>query len=358
VLEVLGPATGGIRRHVAALADGLERRGWVVEVAGPHGVMEGLRSLDHALPITRQPRSAVAAIARLRTLASTVDLVHAHGLTAGWLSSCAVPRTPLVVTIHNVVLDEVEGRWAPLLRKLEDRLPQRADAVIAISNSVARRFSGLRGSDRFVVVPPVSPGSLSTRPAHEMRAELGVPTGSSLVLLVGRLHPQKDIPNLLEAAARLRPAHPDLVVAIAGGGPQRAALEGRVRSHGLDSTVQFLGQRSDVPDLMAAADVVVMCSIWEGHGLVVGEALSLGRPLVATAVGPVADLVMDGVTGRLVPPADPPALAAAIGDLLDDPLAARRMGQAGAERMQTTMSPDALVDQVAEVYRRLLEAKP
>ena len=119
--------------------------------------------------------------------------------------------------------------------------------------------------------------------------------------------------------------------------------------------MQFLGQRTDAADLMAAADVVVMCSIWEGYGLVVVRRFSSGGRWSPPRSVPSPDLVVDGETGRLVPPASPEALADAIAALLDDPAAARRMGAAGAARMAAELGPDALVEQVAAIYRRLLE---
>ena len=283
-----------------------------------------------------------------------LDVVHAHGLTAGWLASLVPRRPPLVVTVHNLVLDEAEGRLAPVLRRIEGRLPARADAVIAISDQVARRFTGLRGADRITVVAPVGPAP-QTRRAGEVRVEVGAHEGAPLVVLVGRLHPQKDVGTLLEATVEVRDRHPDVVVAVAGDGPERESLARQASGLGLDATVRFLGARDDAPDLMAAADVVVTCSVWESYGFVVAEALDLGRPLVATAVGPVPALVIDGVTGRLVPPSDPAALASAIVDLLDDPALAARLGSAGKAHLATKLDAGTLIDRVAAVYLDVLE---
>lgn len=357
VLLVLGPSTGGIRRHVAALADGLERQGWEVAVAGPPGVMDGLRVLDHPLAVGRDVRAAGRAVAVLSRLVRTFDVIHAHGLTVGWLVSLVPRRPPLVLTVHNVVLDEVEGRRGGVLRRLEWRLPARVDATIAISDEVARHFSGSRGADRISVIAPVARAPEPHRPASAVRAELAVPDGVPLLVFIGRLHPQKDLATLLDAVAELQAAGRRCVVAVAGDGPERADLAVRCDALGLAEVVRFLGQRADAADLMAAADVVVMCSIWEGFGLVVVEALQLGRPLVATAVGPVPRLVVDGQTGRLVPPSSPGALATAIEALLRDPAGARRMGRAGADRVAALLGPEALVERVAAVYRRLLEAR-
>lgn len=349
VLEVLGPSTGGIRRHVAVLADGLERRGWSVTVAGPAGVLDGLRSDLEPVPVSLGPR-APAAVRSLRPLVREADVVHAHGLTAGWVARAAGAGPKLVVTVHNLVLDAASGRTAPLLRRLEAWLPARARQTIVISPAMRDRFAVGGGS--LHLVPPVGPIPAVSRPAADVRAELGVGLHDPLVVLVGRLHPQKDIGTLIEAAARLDSG---VQVVVAGEGPQRPELEARIRRLGLGGRVRLLGARTDAADLQAAADVVVMCSIWEGFGLVVAEALHLGRPVVATAVGPVPSMVVDGETGRLVPPSDPEALAAAIGDLLADPARAAELGRAGAKLVAPHFDTDALVRRVEEVYELVTE---
>lgn len=350
VLEVLGPSAGGIRRHVAVLSDGLERRGWEVTVAGPAGVLDGLRAGSVPVPVALGP-SAPRAVRALRPLVASADVVHAHGLTAGWVAWAAGAGPKLVVTVHNLVLDEAAGRLAPLLRALEGWLPGRARETIVISPEM-RDHLAARSSAPLHLVPPVGPVPVARRLAAEVRSELGIGPQERLVVLVGRLHPQKDIATLVEAATRLAP---DVRVVVVGEGPQRAELEARIARLGLAHRVQLVGARADAADHMAAADVVVMCSIWEGFGLVVAEALALRRPVVATAVGPVPEMVVDGETGRLVPPSDPEALAAAITDLLADPDRAAELGRAGAKLVAPHFDTDALVRQVEEVYELVTE---
>jgi len=319
--------------------------------------MDGLRHLDLVVTIDRQPRPVASAIRTLAARSRSFDVVHAHGLTAGWVASLVRRHPPLVVTVHNLVLDEVEGRQAALLRRLEAALPARADATIAISAEVARRFTGVRGANRVTVVPPVAPTPAPQRSPGEVRAELAVPTGEPLVVLVGRLHPQKDVASLLTAVDVLRRQGRMFAVAIAGDGPQRRELERLTSRLGVGDIVRFLGERPDVADLMAAGDVVVMCSIWESYGLVVSEAMQLGRPVVATDVGPVGTLVIDRRTGRLVPASDPGALAEAIGDLLDEPVEAERLGANAAAHIAAMLAPDALIDRVVDVYRNAVKAR-
>jgi hypothetical protein len=151
VLQLLGPSTGGIRRVVAATTTGLRARGWEVITAGPAGVLDGLVDQDAVVPVPR-------GWAELRRLARGVDVVHAHGLKPGWLAASVRPRAPIVVSVHNVVLDEVAGRAAKPLRILEGLLPRVVDRVIAMSPSIADRFGG-----RAVVIAPSAAPPVPTR---------------------------------------------------------------------------------------------------------------------------------------------------------------------------------------------------
>jgi glycosyltransferase involved in cell wall biosynthesis len=347
VLHVVGPSAGGIRRHVAVLSDGLERRGWDVTVAAPTGVMDGLGRSSIEVPVSLGAR-APKAIRSLRPLVRDADVVHAHGLTAGWLAWAAGAADRLVVTVHNLVLDEAAGRSAPLLRRLEGALPDRAREVIVISEQMRRRFDPDGTDEHLVVIPPVGPEPVAHRSRDDVRAELGLDERTSLLVLVGRLHPQKGIGTALDALARLDSG---VHLAIVGDGPSRPDIEAQIARLGLVERVHLLGRRDDAADFFAAADVVVVSSIWEGFGLVVAEALHLGRPVVATAVGPIPSMVVDGETGRLVPPSDPVAMASAVDDLLSDPDHAAVLGQAGAKLVRPHFDTDALVGRVEDVYR-------
>ncbi|WP_426572906.1 glycosyltransferase family 4 protein [Aquihabitans sp. McL0605] len=345
-LQVLGPSAGGIRRHVATLAEGLEARGHAVTVAGPAGVMDGLREGAVAVPVGLGP-SAVAAVRQLRPLVHQADVVHAHGLTAGWVAWAAGAGSKLVVTVHNLVLDEAAGPSAPVLRRLEGRLPGRAQETIVISEQMRARFDPQGTDPHLHLIPPVAPTPVVTRDRAAVRTELGVPDGVPLIVLVGRLHPQKDIPTLLRAVPSIAD---DVRVAIVGEGPQRDDLLEQIETGGLAGLVQLVGAKPDAANYFAAADVAVMCSIWEGFGLVVAEALHLARPVVATDVGPVSTMVVDGETGFLVPPSDPPALAAAISAALADPDHAAELGRAGAKLVAPHFDTGALIAKVEDVY--------
>jgi glycosyltransferase involved in cell wall biosynthesis len=362
VLQLLGPSTGGIRRHVAALAAGLADQGWTAPVAGPAGVMDGIGPQDAVVPVPAglDPRQVRRCRRALRSVlaggggAGRLDIVHAHGLKAGLLASTVKGARPLVVTVHNLVLDEAAGRSARLLRRLESRLPRRADRVIAVSGQIAERFAGLPGADRVVVVPPVVEEAKVRRPRDQVRAALGVDRDAPLVVCVARLHPQKDLATFVRAMQRVRAALPAARAVVVGTGPEEAAVRRLVAELGLDDTVLLMGQSPNAPDEMAAADVVVVSSLWESGPLVVVEAMELGRLVVSTPVGFVPQLVDDGVGGRIVPVGDPEAMGDAIVGVLQDPDAARALGRAGQEVVRTRFDRHRLVADVAAVYDDLL----
>jgi glycosyltransferase involved in cell wall biosynthesis len=161
-------------------------------------------------------------------------------------------------------------------------------------------------------------------------------------LAVGRLHPQKGYEVLLGALPYLR----DAVVAVAGDGPLEADLRAQAPQ------VRWLGRRDDVADLYAAAEVVVLPSVWEARSLTAQEALRAGRPLVASDVGGIGELVRDGAV--LVPAGDAPALGAAVRRLLDNPVEAAALAARGRAVAATWPTEQDTVDQVAAVYRELL----
>lgn len=352
VLLVLGPSAGGIRRHVATLRDGLRARGWEVSVAAPRQVMDELGGVDHTVDVGFSPLGVIRAARTIRRLANGIDVVHVHGLKAGLCAVLAGVR-PRLMTIHNVVLDDASGRSAAVLRRLERWLPGRMDRSIAVSGEIAQRFTGAPGADRMTVVVPAGPLPVPRRDAATVRRDLGV-GDAPLVTTVARLHPQKDLPTLLAAARIVLDRRPDVRFVVVGGGPDEVDIRIEHERLGLGDAVQILGQLPSAADELAAADVFALSSVWEGSPLAVAEALLLGRPVVATAVGAVPEAVVDGVTGRLVPARSPEALASAILDLVDDPVEARRLADAGHALAVERFAPDALVDEVERVYRSVM----
>jgi glycosyltransferase involved in cell wall biosynthesis len=191
----------------------------------------------------------------------------------------------------------------------------------------------------------------------ELRQKLNLPTDRPVIISVGRLTRPKGYPYLLGAlvlmASEARP-----LTLIVGDGPDRHDLESQITRLKLEHDVQLLGNRRDVPDLLAAADLFVLASLWEGLPLALLEAMASGLPSVVTAVGENSKLIRDGTSGLLVPPADGPALADAIRRLLYQPLQRKRMGQAAREEVKRRFSIERCIKAHENLYEELLANKP
>jgi glycosyltransferase involved in cell wall biosynthesis len=359
VVEVLGTSAGGVGVHVRSLVTHLVARGWTVTVAAPD-VTQALFDFAGARVVTVPIRGAgreLLAVPALRRAVRGAAIVHAHGLRAGTaavLTRATIRpsrRVPLVVTWHNAVLATgVAGRLLGLGERL---VAGGAGVNLGVSADLVERIRILGGRDvRLAPVPPPLPVPVRTR--DQVRAELGLGPGRALVVCVARLHHQKGLDVLLDAATRLAgppPVGPPLVV-IAGDGPLRAELQAGIER--TQAPVRLLGRRDDVADLLAAADLVVLPSRWEGSPLVLQEAMALGRPVVATDVGGVAGLAGDGA--RLVPADDPGALAAAMGELLGDPRERSELGVRAAAVASTWPDERASAATIDRLYRELIGA--
>jgi glycosyltransferase involved in cell wall biosynthesis len=376
---VLGTSTGGTGRHVKMLAVGCAARGVRVEVFGPAQTDRDLAFSAvgpgigfSPVEIADRPRlpGDLQAIGRLRRLfrAWRPDVVHAHGLRAGALTAIAVAiartgpgsapgsaqsRTPLVVTVHNA--PPAGGATGAIYRVLERIVARNADSVLCVSADLEARMraAGARRVGHAVVpavlVAPAGGVSAETR-AAELRAEFGAQPGQAIVLAVGRLAAQKGFGLLLDAAARWRDIEPEPLLVIAGAGPLAAELESRAAALGL--AARFVGHRCDVPALLAAADVFVLPSGWEGQALILQEALRAGVPIVATRVGGNPELTGEDAA-ILVPPGDARRLADAVRAVLGDPVLAARLRRAAADRAHVLPGEDAAVEAAIAEYRHV-----
>jgi glycosyltransferase involved in cell wall biosynthesis len=382
IAYVLGTTAGGTGPHVAMLAHGCAARGMAVRVFGPaetgrrffagqpdppaEGAGDGPAAEGAgygparppgfaAVEIGNRPRPGrdLATVLRLRRLLQgwAPDVVHAHGLRAGAFAALAGGPGALVVTVHNAPPAAALSRVTHAA--LERLTARRADLVTWVSGDLGARMrqAGARDGGRAVVAAPAFPPPGADQVAAA-RASLGE-GGRPAVFAAGRLTAQKGFSVLIDAAARWQGRDPAPELAIAGEGPLASQLSARARSAGVP--VRFLGRRADVPALMAAADVVVVPSLWEGQPLVVQEALRAGRPVVASRAGGIPDLT--GEDGALlVPPGDATALAGAVLAVLDDRAMAARLGAAATERARALPEAGGAVDSVVALYGRLRQA--
>ncbi|WP_100443936.1 glycosyltransferase family 4 protein [Glycomyces xiaoerkulensis] len=354
---VLGPSTGGIGTHVASLAGGLVERGDAVLVVGPPETEERFGFRDKGArfapaPITARPSPELPAAwraARRALRGATgrgVDLVHAHGLTAGLTALTARPSgAALVTTWHNQLL--TAGLKRRVSDQLEKRLARGVDVALGVSSDLHAHLVALGAADARLS-PVAAPPRRGGGSPETVRTELDV-GDRPLIVSVGRLHPQKDYDTLIAAAGRWTKLDPSPVVAIAGDGPEHARLRDLVDATGAD--VRLLGHRTDVADLLAAADLAVVTSKWEGRQLFAQETLQAGTPLVATRTGGIPELVGDAAA--LIDVGDVDALDTAVAGLLADRGGLAELGEAGRAKAATWPDEEQMLDSLDALYLEL-----
>jgi glycosyltransferase involved in cell wall biosynthesis len=261
-----------------------------------------------------------------------------------------------VVVVAEMAADLWKGK---IERILDRRLATWCDRLVGNSHAVVDFYRELGvPSDRLAMIysgaaaelpPPVDP--------VEVRASFDFAPAAPLIVFAGRLAEQKRVGDLLKALDLVQHIEPEVRTLIAGDGPLRARLEETAHAYDLDGRVRFLGHRDDVPRLLAAADMVVLPSAYEGLPNVVLEAMQFGKPVVASAAPGTTEVVVDRETGILVPVGDTRLLARAIRDLVRDPALAKCMGEAGRSRVEAKFRADAMVAQFAELYEKLARSK-
>ncbi len=293
------------------------------------------------------------------------DIVHTHSSKAGILGRVAawLAGTPVVVhTVHgwghNDHQHPLVQRVYICLEKLALPITDRLIAVSPVNVEKGLRDGIGRAEDYVVIRSGIDLDRFGHPrvPRDRVRAALGLAADVPVVGSVTRLSPQKAPLDLVRAAAVVAQSVPEAAFIVVGDGPLRPELEALIAELGLGDRFVLTGLRDDVPELMAAFDVFVLSSLWEGLPRVLPQAMAAGLPIVATAADGSAEAVHDGVNGRLTPPGDPEALARAIVELLRDPQQATRMGQAGLARA-SEFGARRMVEQVTDLYEELMTRK-
>jgi len=375
---------GGPALHVAYLTAGLTERGYdTTLVAGSLARGEDSMSFvaDQRGVQVVQIDELGREISPLRDLVATLRLarlirrerpqiLHTHTAKAGTVGRVAAllagsRRPPIIVhTFHGHVL---RGYFGPLrsyfFRLLERGLAAGTTALVAVSPEVRDDLValGVAPSERFVVVRLGIELDERVAPEQNGRAEsrryLGIPGDRFAVGWIGRMTAVKRTDDVLVAFKRLREDGVDAVLCMVGDGPDRTQLEQRAHELGVIRDTLFLGYQEHVAPFYSAFDALVLPSSNEGTPVSAIEALAAGRPVVATRVGGVPDVVRDGKDGFLVETGDTAALADRLAQLARDPALRGRMGDEGRARVLPRYAVDRLVDDVDRLYRSLLEAE-
>ncbi|MDF0530678.1 glycosyltransferase [Tsukamurella sp. 8F] len=329
--------------------------GWESAVASGGGLRADLLAAEGFQTFDVPPAErSVSGLARARAAASAAvsafrpDVVIAHNVSATAVARLARPALPAFVPLPRrgvPVVTVFHGVGEADYRGAARVLTLTTDHVVVVADAIGRRLSGagLRGVGTSVIRNAVTVPESVDRAAARAELELG---DGPVALCLARMAEQKRHDILIDAW-KLRD---DGVLLLAGDGPLRADLERRAAP--LGDRVRFLGARSDVPRLLAATDVTVLTSDWEGLPIAVLESLAAGRPVVATDVDGLRE-VLGGGGGRLVPPRDPDAAARALGELLDDPAARAAEAEAGLATIRTAYDPGAMMRSYDDLIRRI-----
>jgi glycosyltransferase involved in cell wall biosynthesis len=348
---------GGAERHVELVARALRSAGrevvvLCIEEGGPRAASlsaEGVdvTSLDAGDSWWLRAPSVIGRT--VRTLRrSGAGVVMTNGYSAEIVGRIAgrIAGIPVIQWKHNighVGRFGLRDRWTErLMRPLRAR-------VLAVSHAQIDYLTG------FLKIPRERIGCIRNvlEPSFDARRDSGPGHNRPVVICVAGFRAEKDHTTLLHAFRTVVDAHPTAVLRLVGDGPERPAAEALAGELGIVDSVEFLGNRSDVEHLLPGADVFVLASYAvENLPFAVLEAMTAELPVVATDVGALAELVLDGVTGLLVPPRDPAALATALGQLLDAPDRAREMGRAGGEHLREQFAYSDFVARLEEEVLR------
>jgi len=294
------------------------------------------------------------------------DIVHTHSSKAGILGRLAAHIAGVPIIVHTPHGHVFYGYYGPAITRLflvlEKIWARFTDRIITLTENGRREHVafGVAGPDKFVAIPSgveLEP-FLSVRiDVRKVKKTLGIDLRERVVGSIGRLVPVKGYRYLIQASKWVLRKRPDVTFLLVGDGPLRDELMRLAQRLDVADKFVFAGHREDEPELIAAMDLFVLPSLNEGMGRVLVEAMAEGKPVVATEVGGVADVVVDRQTGLLVPPKDPEAMAEAILKLLQDEKLARRMGVEGRKRVYPRYSAKVMVEKIGRLYMELLMGK-
>ncbi len=367
VLHVIGGGEfGGAERHILTLFKSINPRDAQLDAAclftapfSPIAQEAGMRVT--VMPMRNKLDLGVAW--RLREILSGYDIVHTHGVRANLLGRLASRGIglPVCTTVHSFLSQDYPHPVTRVVNALSERLTSRfTTRFIAVSDFIAADLEkkGVSRKKISVVHNGISLDIEQSKPDIDLRESLGLPEGVPLIATVGRLHLVKGHRYFIAAAAEVLKRYPETRFLIIGSGPERPELERQTRTLGLEGRVIFTGFRKEVMLYYPEFAALVLPSLAEGFGLVVLEAFLHETPVVATRVGGLLEVVRDGETGFLVPPADAAALARAVCLVLEDRAAAKEMAARGRDFVRREFPAGRMAAATVAVYREVLGSQP
>lgn len=331
VLHVSGPSAGGISRHIQQLQRGLAAMDVKVNLVSPVAVRPGF-----VINVFRELKRG------------GYDLVHCHGYQGGAVGRAAavLARVPAIVTIHNTLQVGGAANWCA--RRAESWLRPGTAWWVAVSNFLRNYAWSVLGvpDDRTEVIAN----------GVDVPSEIPPWYDKPVVGIVARLIPAKGVDVFLRAIQLLRPEVPELQAVVVGDGPALAQLKALTHELGLEAVVQFRGHCEDVPGILKKMAVFVLPTRSEGLGISVMEAMAMGVPVVATAVGGVPELVRNNCTGILVRQDEYRSIARSVRELLENRERAENLRRAAYRHIADNYRTEAMLDQTLRLYQQVLHA--
>lgn len=357
IVQIMGTSSGGVAQHVQQITLGLTQHlgaGSQVQVASPSALLTRFTGIARHIPLEiadRPQKSDLQVIKQIRQIAVQADVLHAHGLRAAALTALALQgkkrskRPRFVVTLHNLPVGNAKVQT--ISQVLERIVARHADVVLGVSMDIVNRMAKLkaRNTARALVPAPALPKVHLN--ADQVRENLNIAPGTRLLVTVARLAPQKGLNTLVKAAALFN-NDSDLSVhwVVAGDGPLFDSTQKLIDQY--NAPVTLLGRRSDIADLMNAADIVVSTAVWEGQPIAVQEALSLGAAIVATDAGGTREVT--GNAAVIAQVGNPEELHERIKLLLDSPDLYGALKHRAQKRKEELPTLDTVLDSLCAAY--------
>jgi len=368
ILLVIGQLVfGGAERQLLYLLQGLDRRRFepLLCVLSSGETMPEFQSLDVPIVVFQRRLTRYDVFPMLNLLALTrrwrPALIHSFLMIANFFSFVTARINGIPLLASERCVEPISGADnSPFQNWIERLVISRADAVVANSRAGASHAINAKGAlpaNVYSIPNGINAAAFDgVKNPQAMRGELGLDPDRFTIGIIGSIvGNRKDHETFLRAMHSLSQRCPKrFQIVCVGDGPKIAATRRLAEELGLGERTLFTGVRTDVPEVLAALDLVVSSSQWEGMPNVIMEAMAAGKPVVATAVGGTPELVIPGETGLLVPPQDPEAMAAAALVMLENPSRAVEMGQAGRRRIEKFFSIEKMVQDTENIYQRLL----
>ncbi len=372
VLEMIDRSSlGGGQAALLALAAHLDKERFEILISARDGgpLADEARRLGlRFLPVPFKKTFSLSMTRRIRRVLeeNEIDILHTHGGIAGLLGRRASgkSKTPVVVhTLHGIhYLHYRNKALRSLSIRLERHLSRRTDAVIFVSEADLKegeRHKLASGMKRILIkngidVTRFQETEIFEKAKKELKWRLKL--SPPIVGTIARLHRQKGIVGLIRAAGQIHRGSPEAKIVVVGGGPLERTLRIEAQKLGLEGFFIMLGERTDARELLSLFDIFALPSLWEGLPLVLLEAAAMGKPIVATDIDGVREVIRNGETGLLVPPANPERLAEAILRLLQDRNLARRLGENAKATIPPSFTLSKMIDETEQLYLRLFRA--